>query len=243
MADFFAHFQTQPGIEVGEWFVQQQHVWLDHQRARQRHALLLAARKLVRRAVGIFFHLHNRKRFGHPLFFLRRAHGPHLQAVSHVLRHSQVRPQRVVLKNHARVAPMRRHTAHRLVAEEQLPCVGLIETRDQPQQRRLATAGWAEEEEEFLLVDPQRNVFQHGGVAESLRQVLNRYAHDSSRGERAESRERADCDFVGPRPWPFGPRQFADISTAPSLPTRLSSGYERLRPSTIRPPIVPLHAR
>ena len=113
---FYAHFQTQPGIEVGEWFVQQQHVWLDHQRARQRHALLLAAGKLVRCAVGIFFHLHNPKRFGHPLFFLRRAHGPHLQAVSHVLRHSQVRPQGVVLKNHPRVAPMRRHTAHRLVA-------------------------------------------------------------------------------------------------------------------------------
>src|SRR5207302_2183270 len=137
-------------------------------------------------------------------------------------------------KNHPRVAPMRRHTAHRLVAEAQLPFVRLIETRDQPQERRFAAAGWAEEEEEFLLVDPQRNVFQHGGVAEFLRQVLNRNAHDSSRGAGAESREQADCGSVGPRPWPFGPRQFGGISAAPSFATRLSSGYERLRPSTIR---------
>ena len=41
-----AHLLAQLGIERGERLVEQQHVGLQHQRARQRHALPLAARKL-----------------------------------------------------------------------------------------------------------------------------------------------------------------------------------------------------
>ena len=45
-----AHLLAQLGIERGERLVEQQHVGLEHQRAGQRHALPLAARKLRRAA-------------------------------------------------------------------------------------------------------------------------------------------------------------------------------------------------
>src|SRR5690606_18578386 len=50
--DFTAHLHAQFGVEVGEWLVEQQHLWLHDERARQRHALLLATRQLVGFAVA-----------------------------------------------------------------------------------------------------------------------------------------------------------------------------------------------
>ena len=47
-ADLEAHLLAQVGVEVGQRLVEQQHLRLDHDGARQRHALLLAARQLGR---------------------------------------------------------------------------------------------------------------------------------------------------------------------------------------------------
>ncbi len=47
-----AHLDPQPGIEVRQRLVEQQHLRLDHDRARERDALLLAAGQLRRPAVG-----------------------------------------------------------------------------------------------------------------------------------------------------------------------------------------------
>ena len=45
-ANFAAHLAAQGGIQIGQRFVKQQQIGFDHARARQRHALLLAAGKL-----------------------------------------------------------------------------------------------------------------------------------------------------------------------------------------------------
>ena len=50
LADLDPHLLAQLGVEVGERLVEQQHVGPDDERARQRHALLLAARELARQA-------------------------------------------------------------------------------------------------------------------------------------------------------------------------------------------------
>ena len=46
IADLVAHLVAQLGIEIGERLVEQQDRRTDHQRTRQRHALLLAAGEL-----------------------------------------------------------------------------------------------------------------------------------------------------------------------------------------------------
>jgi len=48
-----ANAVAQPGIEAGEWLVQEHQGWCRRQRARQRHPLLLPARQGVRIGVGI----------------------------------------------------------------------------------------------------------------------------------------------------------------------------------------------
>src|SRR6185312_10197525 len=52
LAQLDLHFLAQLGVEVGERLVEQQNLRPDHQGAGERHALLLAARKLAREAAG-----------------------------------------------------------------------------------------------------------------------------------------------------------------------------------------------
>ena len=58
-ADLDAHLLAQVGVQVGQRFVQQQHLGLDHDRARQRDTLLLPAGQLRRIAVAQMPQLHH----------------------------------------------------------------------------------------------------------------------------------------------------------------------------------------
>ena len=50
-ADLRAHLHPDLGVEIGQRLVEQQDVGVQHQRAGQRHPLLLAARELARIAL------------------------------------------------------------------------------------------------------------------------------------------------------------------------------------------------
>jgi len=64
VADFAAHLRAQLGVEVGERLVEQQHAWLDDDRARERDALLLAARELMRHLPLVGGKSHQREHIG-----------------------------------------------------------------------------------------------------------------------------------------------------------------------------------
>ena len=64
-AELIAHLGAQPGIEVAERLVEQQHLGLEHQGAGDRHALLLAAGQGRRRPVGEALHLDQAQRRRH----------------------------------------------------------------------------------------------------------------------------------------------------------------------------------
>ena len=97
---------AQVDVEVGEGLVQQQQLRRRRQRARQRDALLLPARQLVRRTLRgmaqpdqIEHLLHPRGTFGSRQL---------MHAEGDVVGHAQVREQRVVLEHHADAARLGR---------------------------------------------------------------------------------------------------------------------------------------
>jgi hypothetical protein len=53
LADLGAHLDSQPCIEVRERLVEQEHLWVAHQCAPERHALPLAARERARQALEV----------------------------------------------------------------------------------------------------------------------------------------------------------------------------------------------
>ena len=108
LAQFMAHVLAQLRVQVGQRLVHQAHLGLRHQRAAQRHALLLAAGQLRGLALQ---QRRQAQQLGHlrqPRLVFRRRQLAHRQAEADVLRHVQVREQRVVLEHHGNAALCRR---------------------------------------------------------------------------------------------------------------------------------------
>ena len=64
LGEFEAHLHAQLGVEVGQRLVEQEHLGLAHQRATDRDALALAARKLGRTAIETGLELQHARDFG-----------------------------------------------------------------------------------------------------------------------------------------------------------------------------------
>src|SRR5262249_30533016 len=89
-----------------------------------------------------------------------------------------VRPERVVLEDHADLALVRRQAAHDTIAEADLPAVRLVEAGKQAKQRRLPAAGGAEEREQLSVADPELDAVDGGHRAQSLHDRRDVDLHD-----------------------------------------------------------------
>ena len=67
--------------------------------------------------------------------------------------------------------------AHHAVAEANLPRVGLVEAREEPQERRLAAARGAEEREELAVANGEVGPVHRGDGAEALDDAADRDLH------------------------------------------------------------------
>ena len=179
-----AHLLAQVGIEVGERLVEQQRVRLDDQRAGERDALLLAAGKLRRIALGE----RAEPRGGEDGLDLLGDDGavelPELQAVGDVLGDRHVRPQRVALEHHRHVALLGRQRAprrgHHAVAQHDLAGGRLGEAGKQAQRRGLAAARRSEQAHERAVLDLERHVVERNGIAETLGQAAQNHGRHVS---------------------------------------------------------------
>ena len=108
-AQLAAHLDPQLGVEVGQRLVEQQHLRLDGDGARQRDALLLAAGELRRTAVGEMRQADQIERGGDARRAISARGRRRSSSPKATLRaHGHVRPQRVGLEDHADVALPRR---------------------------------------------------------------------------------------------------------------------------------------
>ena len=160
-AQVAAHGHPQLGVEIGQWFVEQQHLGLYRDSARQRHALLLAAGKLRRAAVGQFGEADQRQRFLHAPVDLCARQAALLQTEGNVAEHRHMRPQRVALEDQPDIALPGRQRGDVDAIELHLSRVCLGEAGDQAQQRRLAAARGAEEGEELARLYREVDALQH----------------------------------------------------------------------------------
>src|SRR5471032_1025285 len=157
--EFDAHARAQAGVERGERLVQQQGLRMGDQRARQRHALTLAARQLVRHLQG---HRVEFKRL-QPVADLcmiegtRRIEPAAPQAEADVLPHIQMREQRVVLEQIGDAAPLRRDVdapravEQRPAGQHDAAAVRRRQAGDGLQQLALAGAGRAVDDDALAV--------------------------------------------------------------------------------------------
>jgi hypothetical protein len=169
------------GVQRPEGLVQQQHLGLDREGAREGHALALAARELRGIAVPQRVELHQAQQVVDALFddTVRRAHRArlHAQAEGDVLEHGHVPEQRVVLEDEADAAVAGVDGGRVLAVEEHLAGVGLLQPRDDAQQAGLARTRGAQQGDELAGRKLHAHVAQGLEGAEALVDVAGLDAH------------------------------------------------------------------
>ena len=100
-------------------------------------------------------------RFGHALLYLGPGRADHAQAERHVFGHRHVRVQRVALEHHRQAALFRRHVVHAPAIDLQLAACDVLQSGDAAQQRALATARGADEDDEFAVAHLQVDAVQY----------------------------------------------------------------------------------
>jgi hypothetical protein len=140
-------------VERAQRLVHQQDARVEHDRPRDRHALLLAAGELLRIAAFVTAQLHEVEHALHLRPPRRAADAALLQGEADILGHRQMREQRVALEHHADVAAIGWQGGDRLRVDEDLAGARPLEPGDQHQRGRLAGAGGAEEGDELACGD------------------------------------------------------------------------------------------
>jgi len=171
-ADLDTHVMPKLCVEIRERLVHQADRVLRHDRPRQRHALPLPARELLRLVVQPLRQPHQLGYALEALFPLIRRQAPHLQPEHDVLRDREVRKERVRLKYHRDAPPGRVERRHIAPFDEDLPFADLLEPGDQPQQRRLPAPRRPEQHHELALLGAKADFIDGLHCAEALRHFI-----------------------------------------------------------------------
>jgi hypothetical protein len=147
-----AHLHPQRRVEVGQRFVEQEDFRVAHNGPADRHALALAARKLLGFALEHRPEFKDARRFADFLFHFGLGHAGQIQGERHVFAHAHVRVQRVGLEHHRQVTLGRADFGDVAAIEFDGAAADFLQPRDQAQQRGFSATGRANEDHEFLVV-------------------------------------------------------------------------------------------
>src|ERR1700752_1510165 len=104
------------------------------------------------------------------------------QSEGDVFKHVQMRKERIVLKDHAEAASLRRQTRDFFAFEVDRAGVGFFQTRDHSECGRLAAARWTKQSEKLTALHFERHAGDRSGRAEVAGDVLQRKQGHRSRG-------------------------------------------------------------
>jgi hypothetical protein len=167
------HRHAQLCVEVRERLVHEERLRLADDRPAHGDALPLTARELAGLAVEELLESELRRDLRHAPRSLGLRDLPQPEPEREVRGDRHVRVQRVVLEDHGEVAVLWRDVSDVPLAEYDASFRDCLEPRDQPEERRLAAAGRADEHEELTVGDLEGDVV-HGldVVRVDLRDVL-----------------------------------------------------------------------
>ena len=153
LGDLQPHVDTQGGVEVGQGLVKQKGLRLAHDRPADRDPLALATGKLPRTAVKIVGEVENRRRRVDAAHRFVLVEPRHLQGEGDVAANRHVGIKRVGLEDHRETAFCRRRRRGIGPVDQNGARCDILEAGNEPEQRRLATAGRADKDDEFAVGD------------------------------------------------------------------------------------------
>ncbi len=164
LAQLLAHL----GVERAERLVEEEHLRLRGQRARQRDALALPARELRGEGALQPLELDQGEELLHALVRAGPWPAAHAEPEGDVVEHAHVPEERVVLEDEADVALADADVGDVLVVVAHGAAVGDLESRDDPEQRGLAGARGPEQGEERPARHLEAHVVERQELVEAL---------------------------------------------------------------------------
>src|SRR3989440_12263546 len=137
------HLHTKLLVERAEAFIQEEKLWLEHERASQSHALLLAAGQFRGTPGRKAVEPDHVQRFVDGFGDLATAEPALLQAERNVLTHRHVREQGVALEDHADVSAMSGQVCDLSTIDRDAPRVWLAEAGGESEGCRFPGSGRA----------------------------------------------------------------------------------------------------
>ena len=160
LGDLDAHLDPQGGIQVGQGFIEQEHLRLLYDGTADGHPLALTAGEGLGLSVQQGFETQDLGGTHYPLVDILLVHLLELEAEGHVLVDVHVGVEGVGLEHHAHVAFHRRHVVHVTTAYGQLTAGDVLQPCDHPQQSGFAATGRADEDDELPFLDGEVDVAQ-----------------------------------------------------------------------------------
>ena len=160
--DLGAGLDAELRIQVRQRFVHKEDPRFAHDCAAHRHALALPAGERLRLPVEIGLEVEDLGGVDHALADLFARHALDLEGEAHVVRHGHVGVEGVVLEHHGDVPVLRRNVGDVVVADVDGSVVHLLQTCEHAQRGGLAAARRPDQNEEFSVVDVQRQVIDCG---------------------------------------------------------------------------------
>src|SRR6266851_591677 len=163
--DLVAHLLSDPRVEIGQRLVEQQDLRIDGQRAAECDALPLTAGECRYLAHAEPVEPQHHEQLSHSPSDLSAADAPQFQAVTDVLRHRHVRPERIGLEHHRDVALVRRQPGDVAAANRYRAAYYGDEPANGAQQGGLAAARRSQKRYELAACSPERDMVEHAVCA------------------------------------------------------------------------------
>ena len=167
------HPHAQFGVQIRQGLVEEQHARPANDGAGDRHALPLPAGQGTRPPVEQRQQVQRPRHRRHPLRDFRLGPARDTQRKRDILRHRQMRIERVGLEHHRQPAVGGGGIGHVAPADRDPPRARLLQPRDQAQQRRFAAPRWPYDDDELAILDQQVGRCQHVHRAKALAQSLD----------------------------------------------------------------------
>ena len=165
-----AKLRAQLGIERRQGLVHQVNGGTPHERAADRDALHLAARKARRRACELVIDANQLRDTLHPFPDLGFVDAPRRRAQRkrEIIVHGKMRIQGILLEHERHVAQCGRVPRRVAAVDGDHAGIGLLQAGDEPQKRGLAGAGRTEQHDEIAARNGETHIFRRFDFPEAL---------------------------------------------------------------------------
>ncbi len=177
LGEFQPHLHTQFGIEIGERLVEQEHLWLAHDRTADGDTLALTTRQFGWPFLELLLQMQDARRFLHHVVDLCLRRLFQAQREGHVFEHGEMRIKRVGLEHHRHLALGRLDLGDITAFDRNRACRRFLQPCDHAQERRLSAARRPDEDGKIPCRNIQTDIMHDAERAKTLADIAKRDPH------------------------------------------------------------------